>query len=91
MPGLTDRAARNSELLAIDAEENSTPVRQLSTREREVLGLVARGLSNPRIGRELQISAGTVRTHVEHILAKLGVGNRTQAAVKAVELGLISG
>jgi DNA-binding CsgD family transcriptional regulator/PAS domain-containing protein len=60
----------------------------LSVREREVLALLARGETNRQIGAAIGLSPGTVKKHVEHILRKLGVGDRTQAAVRAAELGL---
>lgn len=66
----------------------SLPEVQLSPREREVLQLLAQGLTNREIARSLTVSASTIKIHVEHILAKLGVSDRTQAAVKAIELGL---
>jgi len=61
----------------------------LSEREREILGLVARGSSNREIARQLVIAEGTVKNHVTNILSKLGVTDRTQAAIKAREIGLI--
>jgi DNA-binding NarL/FixJ family response regulator len=63
--------------------------KQLSEREYEVLRLLAQGKTNPEIAQELTISVGTVKIHVEHILAKLRVSDRTQAAVRASELGLL--
>ena len=60
----------------------------LTRREREVLELIARGRSNKRIAFELGISEKTVKTHVGHVLAKLGVSDRTQAALLAVREGL---
>jgi DNA-binding NarL/FixJ family response regulator len=54
-----------------------------------VLVLIARGFPNKRIARELTLSEKTVKTHVGHVLAKLGVSDRTQAAVIAVRAGLV--
>ena len=69
--------------------ESELPRVQLSPREREVLQLLAQGQTNRQIARALTISVSTVKIHVEHILAKLGVCDRTQAAVRAIELGLL--
>jgi NarL family two-component system response regulator LiaR len=60
----------------------------LTPREREVLLLIARGRSNKRIALELGVAEKTVKTHVGHVLAKLGVSDRTQAALWAVRHGL---
>jgi DNA-binding NarL/FixJ family response regulator len=60
----------------------------LSEREREVLSLLARGLSNADIAARLYLSEGTVRNYVSSIYGKLGVTDRTQAAVLAVRYGL---
>jgi DNA-binding NarL/FixJ family response regulator len=62
----------------------------LTSRETEVLRLLALGLANKEISRDLQIGQGTVKTHVSNILAKLGVQSRTQAALQAVNMGLVS-
>jgi DNA-binding NarL/FixJ family response regulator len=62
---------------------------RLTRREHEVLELIARGRSNKRIAFELGISEKTVKTHVGHVLAKLGVTDRTQAALLAVHQGLV--
>ena len=66
------------------------PPRRLTAREIEVLRLMAQGQTNRQIARNLTISPGTVRVHVQHIIAKLEVSDRTQAAVRASELGLLS-
>src|SRR5690242_9773841 len=68
----------------------ATALEQLTQREREVLALIAHGRSNKRIALELGISEKTVKNHVGHVLAKLGVSDRTQAAVLAVQEGLVT-
>jgi DNA-binding NarL/FixJ family response regulator len=65
------------------------PPERLTAREREVLALIADGQSNKRIARSLGISEKTVKAHVGHVLAKLGVSDRTQAALHAVRAGLV--
>ena len=81
-------AARLVEAIAQPAGEE--PREQLTPREREVLELIGRGLSNKRIALELGVSEKTVKTHVGHLLAKLGVTDRTQAALHAMRTGLLS-
>jgi DNA-binding NarL/FixJ family response regulator len=68
-----------------------TPVPEagLTPREVEVLGAVARGLSNAEIGRELFIGEATVKTHLLRVFAKLGVDDRTRAVTVAMERGLL--
>ena len=61
----------------------------LTRREVEVLVLLARGLSNPQIATELTISRKTVSSHLEHIYSKLGVRTRTEAALYAMQNGLV--
>ncbi len=65
------------------------PLQPLTPRELEVLGFVVLGYTNRQIAQELFISVGTVKNHVEHTIAKLGVSDRTQAAVRAYELGIV--
>ena len=66
----------------------ATLLQELTPRELEVLQLVAQGKNNPQIAQELVISRATAKTHVERIIRKLGVSDRTQAAICAIELGL---
>jgi DNA-binding NarL/FixJ family response regulator len=70
--------------------ETPGPVRPLTSREIEVLELVALGRTNRQIAQTFTLSVGTVKNHVEHIIAKLGVSDRTQAVVRALQLGIIS-
>jgi RNA polymerase sigma factor (sigma-70 family) len=79
-------AARLIEALARVEE----PLDTLTPREREVLVLLGRGFPNKQIARELGLAEKTVKTHVGHVLAKLGVADRTQAAVVAVRAGLVA-
>jgi DNA-binding NarL/FixJ family response regulator len=67
----------------------AAPARALSPREREILKLIARGLSNAEVARLLQLSRATVRTHLEHIYEKLDVSNRTEAVTEGIRQGLI--
>jgi DNA-binding NarL/FixJ family response regulator len=62
----------------------------MTPRERDVLRLMVRGLTNPEIARSLALQVSTVKTHVEHIIAKLNASDRTQAAVRAMEMGLLN-
>jgi DNA-binding NarL/FixJ family response regulator len=81
---LAPRAAR--EVLSERTEGASGP--ELSARESEVLQLVARGFPNKRIARELQISEKTVKAHLTQVFQRIGVTDRTQAALWAKERGL---
>jgi len=74
---------------AIAEPAAGTPAQRLTRREQEVLELIAGGLSNKLIARRLGIAEKTVKTHVGHVLAKLGVSDRTQAALYAVRTGLV--
>jgi len=64
--------------------------KSLTEREKQILRLVSQGLSNKAIAQALCLSAGTVKVHVSNILEKLGVSNRTEASVLALQMGLIS-
>jgi DNA-binding NarL/FixJ family response regulator len=61
----------------------------LTPREIEVLRLLSQGQTNPQIAQNLLVSRGTVKIHVQHIISKLGVSDRTQAAVRAIESGIL--
>jgi NarL family two-component system response regulator LiaR len=72
----------------VSSEERRGPGGTLTERELEVLRLIARGMSNRKISRELTVSEKTVKTHVSNILAKLHLADRTQAALYAVRRGI---
>jgi len=72
-----------------DREPDAELLDRLSDRELEVLRLMARGMSNKQIGQALWIGETTVKTHVSHILRKLGQSDRTQAVLTAVQAGLV--
>lgn len=83
-----------SRVIAGKPEQADGPDEELkarfSERELEVLQLMARGISNKQIGRELWIGEATVKTHVSHILRKMGTADRTQAALTAVRAGIVA-
>lgn len=68
----------------------SVPSENLTARERQVLALVANGMSNRQIGEQLGITTGTAKAHVERVIGKLGAADRTQAAVRGIALGLVT-
>ncbi|MFE4581377.1 response regulator [Streptomyces chartreusis] len=74
---------------AVLGDEDAARVGRLTDREREVLVLIAEGLSNADIGTRIHLSAGTVKDHVSAILTKLRVGGRVQAALLAQRAGLL--
>jgi DNA-binding NarL/FixJ family response regulator len=78
----------SAHIAAEGAAEAALP-NPLTPREIEVLGLLASGGTNRRIAEELHLSLSTVKKHLEHIIKKLKVSDRTQAAVKALEMGLL--
>ena len=86
-PAITKRVIREFTRMARPSPPKELD--DLSTREREVLRLIALGLSNAQIGQELFISETTVKTHVTHILSKLGLRDRVQVVVLAYQTGIV--
>ena len=87
-PALTARAER--ELAAkLPAADGGSDASELTTREREVLRLLAGGYSNREIAKALFVAEGTVKNHVSNILTKMGVRDRTRAVIKAAEWGIL--
>jgi len=83
MPQLMSRLAEDG------AGRSKHPGGKLTAREMEVLHLIVQGKSNPEIAEVLVVTSGTVKVHVANVLAKLEVSDRTQAAVRAIESGLV--
>jgi DNA-binding NarL/FixJ family response regulator len=71
-------------------QADMTRLYSLTEREKEVLQLVAKGLSNKEVAHKLSLTEGTVRVYVSHIFDKLNVSSRTEAAVQAAKIGLVS-
>jgi DNA-binding NarL/FixJ family response regulator len=86
-PAVTKRVIR--EFTRLPRPEQPQGLDQLTDREREVLALIAEGRSNAEIGEQLFISETTVKTHVTHVLQKLGLRDRVQAVVLAYQAGLV--
>ncbi len=89
-PAITRRLISRFALAARGPAGLPGELRQLTARELEVLRLVARGLSNIEIARELVVEENTVKTHVSRILMKLGLRDRVQAVVLAYEVGFVT-
>jgi len=68
---------------------SGSPSQQITPREREILALLARGLSNRAIGKRLYISGTTVKFHVGNVMRKLGATRRAEAVYEASKIGLI--
>ena len=86
-PAITKRVIK--QFARMPRPEPPRQLDELTERELEVFRLIARGLSNAEIGRELYISDTTVKTHITHILMKLNLRDRVQAVVLAHETGLV--
>jgi DNA-binding NarL/FixJ family response regulator len=88
-PSVTRRLIREFGRQLSERKRPSTRLDALTEREREVLGLVAQGLSNTEIAQRLYLGETTVKTHVGHILGKLELRDRVQAVIVAHEAGLV--
>ncbi len=88
-PSVTQRLIENFRSRPSGARRDASELDDLTEREREVLVLVARGMTNGDIAAHLFLSEGTVKTHVKRIFAKLGLHDRTQAVILAYEVGLV--
>jgi DNA-binding NarL/FixJ family response regulator len=84
------RATRAAGTAGAEHVATADAIGDLSEREVEVLQLMAQGLSNQEIAKELYLSSTTVKTHVSHILTKLGVRDRVQAVVEAYDSGIVA-
>ena len=88
-PSVTRRVIEEFAQLTAGAAEPTVDLSVLTDREREVLVLMARGLSNAEIATELYLGETTVKTHVGRVLMKLHLRDRVQAVVLAYEIGLV--
>lgn len=89
-PAITRRLVKRFTQHGSDTAAHHRDLASLTPRELEVLGLLARGLSNAELAAHLHLAEATVKTHVARILAKLGLRDRVQAVIVAYETGLVS-
>lgn len=87
-PSVTRRVVRRMAQQPTPEFADREKLEDLTPREREVLELIARGLANREIAKALQVEESTIRTHVKHLLMKLGLRDRIQAVIFAYETGL---
>jgi DNA-binding NarL/FixJ family response regulator len=90
-PEATRAGAHQAGISGTGQTRRDEQVESLTPREVDVLRLLSQGQTNPQIAQNLMVSRGTVKIHVQHIISKLGVSDRTQAAVRAIESGLLGG
>jgi DNA-binding NarL/FixJ family response regulator len=88
-PEATQPGAHQAGTSGTGQRRRDEEIESLTPREVEVLRLLSQGQTNPQIAQNLLVSRGTVKIHVQHIISKLGVSDRTQAAVRAIEAGLL--
>ena len=88
-PEATHAGAHQAGSGGSEQSRGTEQIENLTPREIEVLRLLSQGQTNPQIAQNLLVSRGTVKIHVQHIISKLGVSDRTQAAVRAIEAGLL--
>jgi len=88
-PSVTRRLIDQFAQRPAERRADARSVTEITDREREVLSLVARGLSNAEIAEQLVLSEGTVKTHIKHIFGKLDLRDRTQAVIFAYDHGLV--
>jgi DNA-binding NarL/FixJ family response regulator len=88
-PSITKRLIEEFAKQRAPVRASGTDLKSLTDREREVLTLLGRGLSNPEIAKDLKVGEATVKTHVAHVLDKLELRDRVQAVIFAYEIGLI--
>jgi DNA-binding NarL/FixJ family response regulator len=88
-PSVTRRLIEEFARRPVPGGPSSASLQQLTPRERAVLTLVARGMSNPEIAERLFVGESTVKTHVAHVFSKLGARDRIHAVAFAYESGLV--